>query len=72
MSQVELEKLNCKDNSLVDCDTQPLNQDNQLPIVWVSQKKKKRLKTFPKFPKSKKSVLVIPTFVEGQKIENGQ
>lgn len=68
MTQVELEKLNC----LPDYHTQPLNQDNQLPIVLVSQKKKKRLKTFPKFPKSKKSVLVIPTFVEGQKIENGQ
>ena len=71
MTQVNAEKLNCMGSGALDCNAQPFDQDHQEPIGLVSKKKKRKLKTFPKFPKSKKSVLVIPIFIDGHKTTTG-
>ena len=64
MTQVDNDKLNCKKEESVEGDAKLGGQKEQEPIVLVSQRKKRKLKTFPKFPKTKKPGLVIPTFVD--------
>ena len=62
MTQVDTDKLNCKEEKPVEVDTKLVEQKTQEPVVLVPQQRK--LKTFPKFPKTKNPVLVVPTFVE--------
>ena len=64
MTQVDTDKLNYKEEKPVVVDTKLVEQNTQEPVVLVPQRKKRKLKTFPKFPKTKKPVLVVPTFVE--------
>ena len=64
MTQVNTDNLNCKEEESAEGDAQLVDKKKQEPIVLVSQRKKRKLKTFPKFPKTKKPVLVIPTFVD--------
>ena len=64
MTKVDTAKLNCKEEKPVEVDAKLVEQKTQEPVVLVPQRKKRKLKTFPKFPKTKKSILVVPTFVE--------
>ena len=64
MTQVDTDKLNCKEEESSEGDAQIVDQKTQQPVVLVCQRKKRKLKTYPKFPETKKPVLVVPIFVE--------
>ena len=64
MTQAHTDNTNYKKEASIEGDEKRIEQKKQDPIVLVHQRKKRKLKTFPKFPKTKKAVLVVPNFVE--------
>ena len=72
MTQVDTDKLNCNEEKPVEVDAKLVEQKTQEPVVLVPQRKKRKLKTFPKFPKRINQSLLSPPLLQKRELHNGK